>query len=218
MHALCQFREWAYFPRFYGNAHPLKLHPICRPVKFPKCGHRNTRWGQWRWPHTPLSRHLRFGSEKVGNPDIRHLAAGILAPPPTVTNEALAPQLAGSRLDRIAVHIQPLRQFIGSQAARTSRTNGRRRHSLKPPQFGSPRVCRRNRRIDIAVPGASGYALLGSTWLIWKLDGEGQAHAGKLALRAAVGTVVLTGAVSPYNIFLNAEYAERTCNRFAPIA
>jgi hypothetical protein len=26
------------------------------------------------------------------------------------------------------------------------------------------------------------------------------------------------GAVSPYNIFLNAEYAERTCNRFAPIA
>jgi len=55
----------------------------------------------------------------------------------------------------------------------------------------------------------SGYALLGSTWLIWKLDGDGQAHARKLALRSAIATIILMGAVSFYNIFLNAEYAER---------
>ena len=55
----------------------------------------------------------------------------------------------------------------------------------------------------------AGYALLGSCWLIWKLDGEGQAHARKLAQRAAIATIVLMGAVSLYNIFLNAEYAAR---------
>ncbi len=55
----------------------------------------------------------------------------------------------------------------------------------------------------------AGYGLLGSTWLIWKLDGPGQAHARKLALRSAVATIVLMGAVSLYNVFLNAEYAER---------
>ncbi|WP_324826645.1 cytochrome d ubiquinol oxidase subunit II [Qipengyuania zhejiangensis] len=55
----------------------------------------------------------------------------------------------------------------------------------------------------------AGYALLGSTWLIWKLEGAGQAHARTLAKRAAFATIVLMGAVSLYNIFLNAEYAER---------
>lgn len=55
----------------------------------------------------------------------------------------------------------------------------------------------------------AGYALLGATWLIWKLDGEGQVHARKLAQRAAIATILLMGAVSLYNIFLNAEYAER---------
>ncbi len=55
----------------------------------------------------------------------------------------------------------------------------------------------------------AGYALLGATWLIWKLDGEGQVHARQLALRAAVATILLMGAVSLYNIFLNAEYADR---------
>ena len=55
----------------------------------------------------------------------------------------------------------------------------------------------------------AGYALLGSTWLIWKLDGPGQAHARKLALRSALATIVLMGAISLYNVFLNAEYAER---------
>lgn len=53
----------------------------------------------------------------------------------------------------------------------------------------------------------AGYALLGSTWLIWKLDGEEQAHARKLAARAGIATIVLMGAVSLYNITLNAEYA-----------
>jgi cytochrome d ubiquinol oxidase subunit II len=55
----------------------------------------------------------------------------------------------------------------------------------------------------------AGYALLGSTWLIWKLDGDEQAHARKLAVRAAIATIVLMGAVSLYNIGLNAEYAAR---------
>ena len=55
----------------------------------------------------------------------------------------------------------------------------------------------------------AGYALLGSTWLIWKLEGNEQAHARKLASRAAIATIVLMGAVSLYNVFLNAEYAAR---------
>jgi cytochrome d ubiquinol oxidase subunit II len=55
----------------------------------------------------------------------------------------------------------------------------------------------------------AGYALLGSTWLIWKLDGTEQDHARKLAIRSGAATIVLMGAVSLYNIFLNPEYAER---------
>lgn len=55
----------------------------------------------------------------------------------------------------------------------------------------------------------AGYALLGSTWLIWKLDGGVQNHARWLAVRAAVATIILMGAVSLYNITLNAEYAAR---------
>jgi cytochrome d ubiquinol oxidase subunit II len=55
----------------------------------------------------------------------------------------------------------------------------------------------------------AGYALLGATWLIWKLDGEGQAHARKLAKRAFWATAVLMAAVSIYNLGLRAEYAER---------
>jgi cytochrome bd ubiquinol oxidase subunit II len=53
----------------------------------------------------------------------------------------------------------------------------------------------------------AGYALLGSTWLIWKLEGGVQNHARYVALRAALATIVLMGAVSVYNITLNAEYA-----------
>ena len=55
----------------------------------------------------------------------------------------------------------------------------------------------------------AGYALLGSTWLIWKLDGEEQAHARTLAIRWGAATIVLMGAVSLYNIALNADYAAR---------
>ena len=55
----------------------------------------------------------------------------------------------------------------------------------------------------------AGYALLGATWLIWKLDGEEQAHARKLAIRWGAATIILMGAVSLYNITLNADYAER---------
>lgn len=55
----------------------------------------------------------------------------------------------------------------------------------------------------------AGYALLGSSWLIWKLEGGAQKHARWLALRAAIATIVLMGAVSVYNISLNAEYAAR---------
>jgi cytochrome d ubiquinol oxidase subunit II len=55
----------------------------------------------------------------------------------------------------------------------------------------------------------AGYALLGSTWLIWKLDGEEQAHARKLAIRWGAVTIALMGAVSLYNIALTADYAAR---------
>ena len=53
----------------------------------------------------------------------------------------------------------------------------------------------------------AGYALLGATWLIWKLDGPEQDHARRLAIRAGGATIALMGAVSLYNIALNAEYA-----------
>lgn len=55
----------------------------------------------------------------------------------------------------------------------------------------------------------AGYALLGASWLIWKLDGEEQAHARKLAIRWGAATIVLMGAVSLYNITLNVDYAAR---------
>jgi cytochrome d ubiquinol oxidase subunit II len=55
----------------------------------------------------------------------------------------------------------------------------------------------------------AGYALLGSTWLIWKLDGEGQADARRMAFRSALATFVLMAGVSLYNLLLRPEYAER---------
>ena len=55
----------------------------------------------------------------------------------------------------------------------------------------------------------AGYALLGATWLIWKLDGPAQDHARTLAKRAAWATFALMGAVSFYNLALRPEYAER---------
>lgn len=55
----------------------------------------------------------------------------------------------------------------------------------------------------------AGYALLGASWLVWKLDGAEQAHARKLAIGWGAATIVLMGAVSLYNIALKPEYAER---------
>ncbi len=55
----------------------------------------------------------------------------------------------------------------------------------------------------------AGYALLGGTWLVWKLEGAGQIHARRLAKRAAWTTLLLMGGVSLYNMFLNPEYAAR---------
>lgn len=59
------------------------------------------------------------------------------------------------------------------------------------------------------VGTVAGYALLGSTWLIWKLEGEAQARARKLAFGSALATFALMGAVSLYNIALRPEYADR---------
>jgi cytochrome d ubiquinol oxidase subunit II len=55
----------------------------------------------------------------------------------------------------------------------------------------------------------AGYALLGSCWLIWKLEGEVQAKARRLAVRAAVATLALMAAVSLYNLTLLPEYRHR---------
>lgn len=55
----------------------------------------------------------------------------------------------------------------------------------------------------------AGYALLGATWLVWKLDGPVQAHARSLAIKAGMATLVLLGAVSLYTPFLDATYYER---------
>ena len=55
----------------------------------------------------------------------------------------------------------------------------------------------------------AGYALLGATWLVWKLDGPGQDHARKMAMRAALLTFALMALVSLYNIGLNQDYADR---------
>ena len=55
----------------------------------------------------------------------------------------------------------------------------------------------------------AGYALLGATWLNWKLDGAGQAHARALAVKAGVATLALLAAVSLYTPFLEADYFRR---------
>lgn len=55
----------------------------------------------------------------------------------------------------------------------------------------------------------AGYALLGATWLVWKLDGEAQAHARALGFKAAIGTLVLLAGVSLYNLFLSETYFAR---------
>lgn len=55
----------------------------------------------------------------------------------------------------------------------------------------------------------AGYALLGSTWLIWKLEGPAQDHARRMALPAALATLALLVAVSLYTPFLEGQYFDR---------
>jgi cytochrome d ubiquinol oxidase subunit II len=54
-----------------------------------------------------------------------------------------------------------------------------------------------------------GYALLGSTWLIWKTSGSGQAHARRLAMKVAIGTVTAMAAVSIATPYLHYDYWRR---------
>jgi len=55
----------------------------------------------------------------------------------------------------------------------------------------------------------AGYALLGASYLIWKLEGEVQARVRSLAVKAAIATLALMAAVSLYNLALLPEYRER---------
>jgi cytochrome d ubiquinol oxidase subunit II len=55
----------------------------------------------------------------------------------------------------------------------------------------------------------AGYALLGSTWLVWKLEGPAQDHARRMAFRAAIATLAMLAAVSLYTVFLDAQYFDR---------
>ncbi len=55
----------------------------------------------------------------------------------------------------------------------------------------------------------AGYALLGACWMIWKLTGDVQQHAYRLATRAAIATLVLMAAVSAYNLSLLDQYRAR---------
>ncbi len=55
----------------------------------------------------------------------------------------------------------------------------------------------------------AGYALLGSTWMIWKLSGDVQDHAYRLAGQAAIATLGLMGLISVYNLALLDEYRAR---------
>ena len=54
-----------------------------------------------------------------------------------------------------------------------------------------------------------GYALLGSTWLIWKAEGQVQRRAYDIAFWVAPATLLLIGVVSLWTPFLHPIYAER---------
>jgi cytochrome bd ubiquinol oxidase subunit II len=54
-----------------------------------------------------------------------------------------------------------------------------------------------------------GYSLLGSTWLIWKTEGPGQAHARRLALGLGIGTLAAMTAVSAATPYLHYDYWRR---------
>lgn len=55
----------------------------------------------------------------------------------------------------------------------------------------------------------TGYALLGATWLIWKTEGSGQAHARRIAPVLAVAMVAMLVAVSLATPFLQFDYWRR---------
>jgi cytochrome d ubiquinol oxidase subunit II len=55
----------------------------------------------------------------------------------------------------------------------------------------------------------AGYTLLGSTWLVWKLEGPAQDHARRMAFRAAIATLALLAGVSLYTPFLDGQYFAR---------
>ena len=54
-----------------------------------------------------------------------------------------------------------------------------------------------------------GYALLGATWLVWKTDGSGQAHARRMAFALGIATLVAMVAVSAATPFLAYDYWRR---------
>jgi len=54
-----------------------------------------------------------------------------------------------------------------------------------------------------------GYALLGSTWLVWKTDGALHADARRFARRLLPALIVALGAVSLWTPFLEGKYYER---------
>ena len=55
----------------------------------------------------------------------------------------------------------------------------------------------------------AGYALLGASFLIMKVPGDAESHAYRLAIRAALATLVLMAAVSLATPFLASQYWER---------
>ncbi len=54
-----------------------------------------------------------------------------------------------------------------------------------------------------------GYALLGSTWLVWKTEGSGQDHARRMAFKLGIGTLVAMAAVSAATPYLHYDYWRR---------
>jgi cytochrome d ubiquinol oxidase subunit II len=59
------------------------------------------------------------------------------------------------------------------------------------------------------VGTVAGYALLGACWLVWKTTSKCQAHAYRMAIKAAIITLVLMAAISVYNLFLFDQYRAR---------
>jgi cytochrome d ubiquinol oxidase subunit II len=54
-----------------------------------------------------------------------------------------------------------------------------------------------------------GYALLGTTWLVWKTEGSGQSHARRLAFKLGIGTLIAMAAISAATPYLHYDYWRR---------